>query len=113
MSNGCETRDGNCPCQAECPLGRAMNKIGGKWKMRILCALLQDGALRYNMLKKKVSSITNTMLASTLKELETDGLVRREEFLEVPIRVEYSVTKACRHLMPVLEQLARWEMTTF
>lgn len=97
-----------CPCMENCPLQDAMNVIGGKWKVPILCALRLDGPTRYNELKRKVAGITNTMLASSLKELESDGLVRRIQYQEMPVRVEYSLTENADMLAPVLEQVARW-----
>lgn len=60
--------------------------------MSILCSPSNDGATRYNELKRKLGDISNTMLAKSLKELENDGLVKRSEYVEVPIRVEYEVT---------------------
>lgn len=101
-----------CPCMDICPLGEALNRIGGKWKLRILCALMQDGTTRYGVLKNKVRGITNTMLASSLKELEQDGLVLREQYAEVPLRVEYTATERCKELMPILMQLAQWEISS-
>jgi DNA-binding HxlR family transcriptional regulator len=85
-----------------------MRLIGGKWKAPILCALHQDGTTRYNELKHKIRGITNTMLASSLKELEECGLVRRKQYAEMPVRVEYSLTDACGELMPILNKLALW-----
>lgn len=52
--------------------------------------------------------IGNWVLASALRELERDGLVTRREYLEVPVRVEYSPTEDCRELLPILEQLSDW-----
>lgn len=98
----------NCPCTETCPLQRAMGMIGGKWKLAILCSLSIDGAVRYNDLKRKINGISNTMLAKSLQELETDGLIQRSEFLEVPIRVEYKVTEKAKELGPILLQLAQW-----
>ena len=98
----------NCPCTEACPLGRAMEMIGGKWKLSILCSLSVDGAVRYNELLRKVKGISNTMLARSLQELERDGLVRRSEYLEVPIRVEYEPTDKAKELAPILIQLAQW-----
>lgn len=98
----------NCPCTDACPLQRAMEMIGGKWKLPILCSLGADGPSRYNDLKRKISGISNTMLAKSLQELETDGLVSRTEFLEVPIRVEYEATDKAKELGPILLQLAQW-----
>lgn len=101
----CEAK---CPCSQSCPLEFAMERIGGKWKIRILCALYQDGTTRYNELKRKVKGITNTMLASSLKELEQDGLICRTQYMEMPVRVEYNVTEECNSLIPILGQLAMW-----
>ena len=98
----------NCPCMDYCPLGSALSLIGGKWKIPILCALFQDGTTRFNELKRRIRGITNTMLASSLKELEEEGLISREQFMEMPLRVEYSLTDDCRDLMPILNQLAHW-----
>ena len=57
----------NCPCTEECPLQHAVEMIGGKWKLPILCALAVDGSTRYNDLKRKLGGISNTMLAKSLK----------------------------------------------
>ena len=97
-----------CPCMDFCPLDNAMRIIGGKWKVPILCALHQDGSTRYNELKRKVRGITNTMLASSLKELEEAGLISRTQFMEIPVRVEYATTDSCTVLLPILNQLAHW-----
>ncbi len=97
-----------CPCMEYCPLGSALKVVGGKWKIPILCALHQDGATRYNELKHKIRGITNTMLASSLKELEEDGLIHRKQYMEMPVRVEYTLSGFCNELMPILKQLAHW-----
>lgn len=96
----------DCPCLEKCPLNYAMSIIGGKWKMQIICALNNKGPLRYNELRKKLGGISNTVLASSLRGLEEKGLVRRKEYLEVPVRVEYSTTDICDRLMPILESLS-------
>ena len=101
----------NCPCTETCPLQRAMEMIGGKWKISILCSLMVDGATRYNDLKRKMNGISNTMLAKSLKEMEDDGLVTRMEYVEVPIRVEYEITEKAKALGPILVQLAQWAAT--
>ena len=91
----------DCPCMEKCPLHHAMQLIGGKWKGEILCAVA-------NPLRSKLDGISNTVLASALRELERDGLVTRREYLEVPVRVEYGPTDSCRALLPILEQLSDW-----
>ena len=98
----------NCPCMETCPLNRAMALIGGKWKMQILCSLYNNGPTRYNQLKKTLDGVSNTVLANALRELEGDGLVRRQAYPEVPVRVEYSATERCIRLLPVLESLSDW-----
>ena len=101
----------NCPCTPGCPLQHAMEMIGGKWKLSILCALSVDGPVRYNDLKRKMNGISNTMLAKSLKELEEDGLVRRTEYTEVPIRVEYESADKVKTLAPILAELAKCAIT--
>lgn len=99
-----------CPCMDECPLTRVLGIIGGKWKIAVLCALHNDGPLRYNVLKRKIRGITNTMLAGTLRELCDADLVRRAQYEEMPVRVEYSTTAAVDELAPIMKQLAFWGM---
>ena len=100
----------HCPCNQTCPLQHAMEMIGGKWKLSILCSLMVDGSTRYNDLKRKMNGISNTMLAKSLKEMEEDGLVTRTEYLEVPIRVEYNITEKTTALGAILTQLAQWAL---
>ena len=96
-----------CPCAEQCLLQRVMLSIGGKWKLPILCSLAANGSSRYNDLFRSVKGISNTMLSKSLKELG-DGLVRRSEFVEVPIRVEYELTERAASLQPILLELIRW-----
>ena len=98
----------DCPCMEKCPLHYAMSIIGGKWKVQIVCALTNAGSLRYNALRQKLDGISNTVLASSLREMEADGLVVRTVYPEVPVRVEYSATERCMRLLPVLESLSDW-----
>lgn len=97
-----------CPCMDYCPLDNAMRVIGGKWRVPVICALHQDGKTRFNDLKRKIRGITNTALASALKDLEEYGLVTRTQYQEMPVRVEYHITAACEDLLPILGSLAKW-----
>ncbi len=97
-----------CPCDEVCPIGRALSMIGGKWKLRIICTLYVDGTQRYNDILKKTTGITNTMLATSLKELEEDGIVTRTQYVQIPPKVEYSLTGRGRELWPILHRLAHW-----
>ena len=98
----------DCPCLEKCPLSYAMSLIGGKWKMQIICALNNKGALRYNELRRTMDKISNTVLAASMKEMEEQGLVTRKVYMEVPIKVEYATTELCDKLMPILEGLSDW-----
>ena len=100
----------DCPCTEQCVLQAAMDSIGGKWKLPILCSLTANGTSRYNELLHNVQGISNTMLSQTLKELERDGLVLRNEYLEVPIRVEYALSEKSKKLQPILLELIQWQM---
>ncbi|HWR62729.1 MAG TPA: helix-turn-helix domain-containing protein [Clostridia bacterium] len=91
-----------------CPLTHAMNLIGGKWRLPIIWALHKNGTLRYNELKRGIEGITNMVLTQSLKELELCGIITRRQFLEVPPRVEYSLTAAGEKLIPALKALADW-----
>lgn len=98
----------NCPCGEKCPLLLALEIIGGKWKIPIICALHSDGVTRYNELKRKINKISNTMLASSLKELESDGIVLRTQYNEMPLRVEYELTNKSVSIIPILKELMVW-----
>ncbi|GED34061.1 winged helix-turn-helix transcriptional regulator [Brevibacillus centrosporus] len=91
-----------------CPLTYAMNVIGGKWRLPIIWALWKNDTLRYNELKRRIDGITNMMLSQVLKEMEITGLIVRKQYLEIPPRVEYSLTQEGKDLVPSLEALARW-----
>ena len=68
----------------------------------------EAGVMRYNELKHKVTGITNTMLANSLRELERDGMVIRRQYPEMPVRVEYELTERCRSVIPILLELKDW-----
>lgn len=90
-----------------CAMDITMHFIGGKWKTVVLW-YLRNKTLRFGELKKQIPDITEKMLSIQLKSLEDDGLVQREVFKEVPLRVEYSMTEFGKSLIPVLEAVAKW-----
>ena len=100
----------SCPCSEYCFLQKAMSTIGGKWKLPILCSLTANGTTRYNDLLRNIKGISNTMLSKSLKELEEDELVKRFEYLEIPVRVEYTLTEKAVQLQPILLELIQWEI---
>ncbi|MNL55322.1 putative HTH-type transcriptional regulator YybR [compost metagenome] len=92
---------------AYCPVDYAFQRIGGKYKGRILW-YLKDSLLRYGELKRVVEGITPKMLTQTLKELEADQLISRKVYPEVPPRVEYSLTETGTELIPFINQMRIW-----
>lgn len=99
-----------CPCMEKCPLTNVLENIGGKWKVAIICALSLHEQVRYNELKRMVKGITNTMLANSLKDLESIGMIIRKQYPEMPVRVEYSLTEKGRSILPILEELRAWSV---
>jgi DNA-binding HxlR family transcriptional regulator len=92
----------------DCPLTFALNLIGGKWRLPIIWALSKNGTMRYNELRRSIGGITNMMLTQSLKELEAYGIVHRKQYMEIPPRVEYSLTQSGENLIPSLKTLASW-----
>lgn len=90
------------------PFAYAISLIGGKWKMHILYWLSKKGILRYSELKKSLGNITHKMLSAQLKELEKDGLIIRNEYPQVPPKVEYSLTEKGLSVMPLLNLICEW-----
>ncbi|MGD6963541.1 winged helix-turn-helix transcriptional regulator [Fictibacillus phosphorivorans] len=92
----------------DCPLTFALTLIGSKWRLPIIWALWKNKSIRYNELKRQVDGITNMVLSQYLKEMEKQGLIVRTQFMEIPPRVEYSLTEAGEALIPSLKSLAEW-----
>ncbi|MBW0178247.1 helix-turn-helix domain-containing protein [Sediminibacterium sp.] len=93
--------------KAHCAVDYAFQRIGGKYKGRILW-VLRDGLLRYGELNRAIVGITPKMLTQTLKELEADELITRKVYSEVPPKVEYSLTETGKELIPFISQMRSW-----
>jgi DNA-binding HxlR family transcriptional regulator len=83
---------------------KAIAIFGGKWKLEILW-LLSQRMHRFNELRRAIPGVTQHMLTMQLRELESDGLVRRTLYPEIPPRVEYELTDQAMRLRPVFEAL--------
>jgi len=90
-----------------CPVEMTINVIGGRWKCPIIHHLL-DGTKRFNELQKLIPNASQRMLTKHLRELESDGIILRKVFAEVPPRTEYSLTDTGRSLEPVLLSMHDW-----
>ena len=94
-------------CNEGCPVEATLEVIGGKWKGVILYHLLER-TYRFGELKKVMTGITQHSLTKQLRELESDGIVNRKVYAEVPPRVEYSLTKRGESLRKIILMLRDW-----
>ncbi|MBW3069130.1 helix-turn-helix transcriptional regulator [Actinomyces sp. 594] len=85
-----------------------MSLIRGKHKMAVLYCLMEFQPVRFNEMRRYLGRITDKTLSANLKELEADGLVARQEYPQIPPKVEYSLTELGESLMEVLDQLCTW-----
>lgn len=102
VKQGVLTESGNCPVT---PL---LLILQGKWKFQIIYELCIKDPIRFGELRKNMEGITNTMLTSSLRELEKDELVSRIQFNEIPPHVEYSLTEKGKALLPVFYEMTKW-----
>jgi DNA-binding HxlR family transcriptional regulator len=93
--------------EAECPFIFALSLMGKRWKPAILWKMT-EGVYRFGEMKRAIPQISEKMLTQHLRELETDGLITRTIYPEMPPRVEYALTKLGLSLQPILEQLNNW-----
>lgn len=91
-----------------CPVRNVLDRIGDKWSILILLLLFEEEKLRFNEIHKAIKTISQKMLTVTLKSLEGDGLISREFFVQIPPKVEYSLTDRGKSLIPHLQGLVSW-----
>lgn len=85
-----------------------LSLISGKYKMTILYTLMEFEVVRFNEMKRYIGTISYKTLSAALKELEADQLIHREEYPQIPPKVEYSLTERGRTLIPILDSLCEW-----
>jgi len=91
-----------------CPLQGIIDIISKKWSLLIVATIGNHKKLRYSELREKLSGISPKTLADRLKELEREGLIKREAFAEIPPRVEYSLTSRGEELRKAMMPLMKW-----
>ncbi|MEH2248121.1 winged helix-turn-helix transcriptional regulator [Nostoc sp.] len=91
----------------DCPVEDAIQILSGKWKILILWKLT-DKPRRFAELKRLVAGITEKMLIQQLRELETDGVIYRKDYHQMPLKVEYSLTQQGQELKPIFDELWKW-----
>ncbi|NEO31915.1 MAG: helix-turn-helix transcriptional regulator [Symploca sp. SIO3C6] len=98
--------------KVSCPVENTLKVIGGRWKVLILRELFQ-GVKRFGQLHRALEGITQKMLTQQLREMEADGIVNREVYLQVPPKVEYSLTPLGKSLKPVIDSMHEWGIRLF
>lgn len=94
--------------QIECHADEIWSVLGKTWALLILKKLAESETTRFNEIKKAIPQISNTVLSERLRDLEEHGLITKKIYAQVPIRVEYSITKQTRDLGKILKQLDIW-----
>ena len=90
-----------------------MGIVAGKWKPAIIYALVMNGTVRFNDLRRMIPKVSQRMLTQQLRDLERHGIVKRVLYPQVPPRVEYSVTRLGRSLHPIFKSVCRWADKNF
>ena len=94
-------------CFVPCAIEKGMRIIGGKWTGSILWHL-KDGPVRFNDLARMVGGASKKMITERLRQLETQGLVRREVMDTAPVSVQYEITELGRTALRFLDELRKW-----
>jgi len=82
--------------------------IGGKWKLKVIIALREQGSMRFNELQRTITGISARMLSNELKELELNGFVKRKVYTTTPVVIEYELTPYSNTLQHVLNAMIEW-----
>ena len=90
-----------------CPVATAVALVGGKWKLLIL-RNLRGRPWRFNELQRDLEGISQKVLTDSLRQMMDDGLVYRQDYQELPPRVEYGLTDLGREMLPILDALANF-----
>lgn len=91
----------------DCPVATTVQLIGNKWKLLILRNLLTR-PWRFNELQKSLEGISQKVLTESLRSMESDGIIVRTVYAEVPPRVEYSLSELGETLRPILDAMQAW-----
>ena len=91
-----------------CPVAFTTRIMGGRWKARLIWALIRHEPLRFSELRRACPPVSDRILSKELKELESWGLLSRREYPVVPPKTEYSLTPRGRTLVPLMDAMAQW-----
>lgn len=92
----------------DCPVYKTLELFSGKWRLAVVYELCKKPSYRFGELKRALSTITNTMLTTALRDLENMNIVNRIQFNEIPPHVEYSLTEKGKAFFPIFFEIAKW-----
>lgn len=90
-----------------CPVATTVALIGSKWKLLIIRNLMAR-PWRFNELKKDLEGISQKVLTDSLRSMESDGIVTRTVYPEVPPRVEYALSELGESMRPIMKAMEAW-----
>lgn len=90
-----------------CPVATTVQLIGSKWKLLIMRNLLQR-SWRFNELRKDLEGISQKVLTDSLRSMESDGIITRTVYPEVPPRVEYALSALGESMRPIMNAMEEW-----
>ena len=93
--------------QDSCGVTYAMLLIKGRWTVNVLWRIY-NGDNRYGLIKSEIEGISEKMLTQRLRDLEEMGLLIRENFNEIPPRVQYKLSESGEAFIPVILALSEW-----
>jgi len=102
-----EKKDEKKVQRTECPVTFCMQTLGGKWKP-IIIYLIRKSVNRFGMLERGIEGINKQTLTKQLREMESDGILDRKVYPEIPPRVEYSFTSYGESLFPIIDAMSEW-----
>lgn len=91
----------------DCPVATTVQLIGSKWKLLIIRNLLVR-PWRFNELQKSLEGISQKVLTDSLRSMESDGIITRTVFPEVPPRVEYALSDLGESMRPIMDAMENW-----
>ncbi|MAM12550.1 MAG: MarR family transcriptional regulator [Rhizobiaceae bacterium] len=94
---------------SECPSRALFDQIADKWSMMVL-AVLDDGPLRFNAIRRRLQGVTQKALTQCLRRLERNGLIAREVISLSPVAVQYQITPLGRTLQQPFRALHEWTL---
>lgn len=98
----------------DCPVRNILSRVGDKWSLLIMHELLRHTApMRFSELRKAIPDISQKVLTTTLRTLETDGFLIRTVYAEVPPRTEYALTPRAHSFMEACQPMVQWAIDNF